>query len=369
MATNAPLPTTSTAPTGAAPGVEHREPARGAQPWIAAIVPFVVSRLISDLLILGAAWVRTIAPPFGGFAKWDGGWYTFIARGGYPVGNVLGGESAWPFFPLYPWTIRAVSWLGPSPEFSATLISHVATYLALVGLYRIATRRFEPGAARLAVWTAALFPAAFVWSMAYPSSLVFAAGVWAFDLVEDRRDLGAAVVLVGAVMVRPNGFLVAVALAFALHWAWRRMLVVIGPSVLAFLAWSWWCHHRTGDWLKFLHAKTGWSEIDLVDFVLRDRKIVVPHLVVAVLAVAAVVVVWRRLPRSWLVLTGLYLAVPLVTGMVGLGRYAGEVFPPFVAAGEILHRRRWWVVGAFFVGCVIVQAVCVEWVIRQDYLP
>lgn len=354
------------------PTVAHLPPARGATPWLAVIVPFVVSRLVSGALITASAQLRGITPPFGGFAKWDGGWYTVIARAGYWTGSNgpgLAGESPWPFFPVYPWLIRAVTVVGVSPEFAGVLISHVATFVALAGLYRITSRRFAGSAPSLAVWTCALFPAAFVWSMVYPSSLIFAACVWAFDLVEDRRDLAAGVVLVGAVMVRPNGFLCAVAIAFAVRWSWRRVLVVCGPSAAAFLAWSWYNHHRTGDWLRFLHAKTGWTEIDLVDFVLRDRKIAVPHVLVAAAAVTVVVATWRRLPRAWLVLTGVYLAVPLVTGMVGMGRYAGEVFPPFAAAGEVLRRRSAWVVVAFLAACVLVQAVCVDWVIRTDYLP
>jgi len=361
--------TTTGAPTVGPAGVEHRTPARGAAPWIAVIVPFVVSRLVSGGLIAVLAQGRSTTPAFAGFAKWDGGWYTLIARAGYWRGSIAGGETPWPFFPLYPWLIRAVHALGPSPELAGVLISHVACFVALAGLYRITTRRFPERAATLAVWTCALFPAAFVWSMVYPSALIFAACVWAFDLVEDRRDVAAGVVLIAAVMVRPNGFLCAVAIAFALRWSWRRVAIVCGPSALAFVAWCWYNHHRTGDWLRFLHAKNGWSEIDLVDFVLRDRKIAFPHVLVALAAVAAVVIVWRRLPRAWLVLTGIYLAVPLVTGMVGLGRYAGEVFPPFAAAGEILRTRSRTVVIGFLVVCVAVQAVCVAWTIRWDYLP
>ena len=62
------------------------------------------------------------------------------------------------------------------------------------------------------------------------------------------------------------------------------------------------------------------------------------------------------------------LALPFVTGMVGLGRYAGETFPPFVAAGEIL--RRWPRAGARRLRRIRgAQAVCAYWVIYLDYLP
>src|SRR3954453_12498592 len=46
----------------------------------------------------------------------------------------------------------------------------------------------------------------------------------------------------------------------------------------------------------------------------------------------------RRLPLAWLVFGVLYLVPSLQLGMVGVGRYANECFPPFVGAGQILDR-------------------------------
>jgi len=353
----------------AEPGVVHHPPATGAPPWRAAIAPFVVSRLVSAALITAAARARSAPVPFGGFAKWDGGWYTLIATRGYFHGFLNGAESPWPFFPLLPALIRALHWIGPSPALAGVLIDHVAFFVGLAGLYRITSRHFPARTATLAVWAIALFPASFVFSMVYPSAILFAASVWAFDLAESRHDLMAGLVVAAAVMVRPNGLLCAVALAVAVRWSVRRILLVAGPSALAFAGWCWFNHHRTGDWLHFLHAKRGWTEIDLVRFVLSDRKIAIPHVLLALAAAAAVVVVWRRLPQAWVLLSALYLALPLATGMVGLGRYAGELFPPFAAAGEILRRWPRWALVGFFVACVAAQAVCVYWVVYLDYIP
>jgi hypothetical protein len=46
------------------------------------------------------------------------------------------------------------------------------------------------------------------------------------------------------------------------------------------------------------------------------------------------------MPVSWLVLVGISLIPSLQLGMVGVGRYANECFPPFVAAGQVLERWR-----------------------------
>jgi hypothetical protein len=333
------------------------------------ILPFVVSRLLAAALILTMALTRHEQPLLHGFAKWDGFWYSQIARAGYFLDYVPGQESPWPFFPFLPALQRVVAWFGPSEALAGVLVNHAAFLLGLAGLYRIARRHFDDRAATLAVWAIALFPASFIFSMVYPSAIFLAASVWAFDLVEDRRDVAAGIVTVAAVMVRPNGFLMAVALAFAVGWNLRRVLVTCGPAAVAFGAWCLYNLDRTGDALTFFKSKDGWPEIDLVDFVLRDRKIAIPHVLLALGAVAAVVAVWRRLPVAWLVLTGVYLLPPLVVGMVGLGRYAGEVFPPFVAAGEILRRWPRPLVVATFAASVALQALSVYWVIHQDYLP
>jgi len=341
-------------------------------PLRAVVLPFLVSRVISDALILVMAKSRSSLAPayYSGFAKWDGAWYVAIARSGYGPKPVPGQVSRWPFFPFLPALIRAVSWLGASEVFAGVAVNHVAFLVGLAGLYRIGRRHVSPRASELGVWLIALFPASFLFSMIYPSAILFAASVWAFCLVEERHDLAAGLVVTAAVMVRPNGFVIALALAFAVGWAPKRVALACGPALLAFAGWLLYNQNKTGDALTFYKAKDGWPEIDLVDFILRDRKIAIPHLLLALAAVGAVVAVWRLLPKSWLVLTALYL-VPsfFFTGMVGLGRYAGEIFPPFVAGGEILRRWPRVAIGAVFVACVALQALCVYWVIHQDYLP
>ncbi len=92
----------------------------------------------------------------------------------------------------------------------------------------------------LAVWSLALFPAAFVFSLLYPSAIFLAASVWAFLLVEDRHDGWAGIVVAVAVLTRPNGIVLAVALGIGLvviRRAWRRALVVCGPAVVAVGIW------------------------------------------------------------------------------------------------------------------------------------
>jgi hypothetical protein len=335
------------------------------------VVPWFVSRLYSALLIIGA---RTVGGPggprFSGFTKWDGQWYLVIAAHGYgvlPHGHV---QTRWPFFPLLPGVIRAISDLGLPNRTGAVVFNHLVFLLALAGVWRIACRHTAPRPARLAVWALALFPGAFVFSMVYPSSIFLGASVWAFVLVEERRDLLAAVPVAAAALVRPNGIAVALALVLALR-SWRRVAIVCGPAVLALAAWLGFLQHRAHDPLIFLSAKSGWPEVTILAFLREPYRYdyVFPHLALGAAAVVAVVLWRRRLPAPWVLFTALYLVPSLGLGMVGFGRYTNECFPPFVAAGNLLDRARPWLRRAAFTTAVSGQALCAWWVIHQNYIP
>jgi Gpi18-like mannosyltransferase len=87
------------------------------------------------------------------------------------------------------------------------------------------------------VWAVALFPTSFLFSMVYPSALILAASVWAFLFAEEHRDLPAGALAAVATLARPNGIIVAIALALAVHLAWKRLPAILGPSAVAFGAW------------------------------------------------------------------------------------------------------------------------------------
>ena len=148
------------------------------------------------------------------------------------------------------------------------------------------------------MWSLALFPASFVFSMTYPSAIFLAASVWAFVLVEEHHDLAAGLVAVGAALVRPNGVVLAVALVVAVWWSWRRAVLVAGPSVVAVVAWCVYCADRTGDPFVFLTTKSRWQEITFVGlFEGHVKWSVLPHVVLA-LAALVVLVVQRKPPPT-----------------------------------------------------------------------
>jgi len=131
------------------------------------------------------------------------------------------------------------------------------------------------------------------------------------------------------------------------------------------------CWYWTGNPVVFLAAKLGWHEVDVVD-VVRDpigNPNACLHLVLGIAAVAVVLLRRRRLPSSWTLFTGLYLVPSLGLGIVGLGRYTNECFPPFVAAGELLERTSAVARRRLFLSAVGLQAAAAWWVLHQAHVP
>ncbi len=306
-------------------------------PWSAVVAPWLFSRVVSMVVLLAAVNDPARGSRFDQVAtRWDGAFYLDIARNGY--GPVDIPFPKWPFFPLLPGLIKAFDEVA-NDKVAIFVFNQLLFLVALAGVYRLASRHGGRTVGALSVWALALFPASFVFSMTYPSAIFLAASVWAFVLVEDHHDLAAGLVAVGSALVRPNGLVLAVALVVAVWWSWRRVLAVAGPSVVAVLAWCIYCADRTGDPLVFLTTKSRWQEITFVGlFEGHVKWSVLPHVVLAVAALVVLVVQRKRLPLSWLVFGALYLIPSLQLGMVGVGRYANECFPPFVGAGQILER-------------------------------
>jgi hypothetical protein len=322
---------TTTAAGGFAAGVARLFP------WRGVVAPWLLSRVVSIVVLLAAVNDPSRGSRFVQVAtRWDGAFYLDIARNGY--GPVDVPFPKWPFFPLLPGLIRALSEVADDKA-AIFVVNQVLFLVALAGVHRLASRHSGPKVARLAVWALALFPASFVFSMTYPSAIFLCASVWAFVLVEERFDLVAGLVAVGAAMVRPNGAVLVLALVVAVWPSWRRAVLVAVPSLVAVAGWCIWCWDRTGDPLVFLTTKSRWQEITFVGlFEGHVKWSVLPHVLLAIGALAVLVVQRKRLPLSWLVFGALYLIPSLQLGMVGVGRYANECFAPFVGVGQLLER-------------------------------
>jgi hypothetical protein len=177
-------------------------------------------------------------------------------------------------------------------------------------------------------------------------------------------------------MVRPNGIVVAVALAAGLVVRRRpartdltRAIVIAGPAVLAVAVWMGFLWHWTGDPFVFAKAKEAWDEITVVEVVRMHMKWPLPHLLLGLVALGAVWLGRRIVPWSWMLYAALYLVPPLVLGVVGLARYSAECFVPFVVAGALLARWPRWVSAALVTLSLAACATYSIWVVRYLWTP
>lgn len=307
-------------------------------------------------------------------ARWDSDWYLRIAESGY----------AWPsstpaFFPLYPLLVAVLGALLLGHHLLAgVLVSLGAGAAAFVLLERLARGRIGDEAARRALLYVALFPTSVFLGAVYSESLFLLLAVGAFVLAERGRLPEAGLVTGLALLTRPAGIAVLLALVvFAWHGDRLRGLAGVGIAgavglVYPLVLWIW-----VGEPLALLDAQeTVWRREVSVFGPFEDlwraadaRELL--ELAVVVGAIALCVVAWRRFGAAY----GLYglvvIAVPLTfpadgRPLLSTARFVFVAFPAFLALATLVQRRATHVAvcGVFAAGLavVVVKWALWEWV-------
>jgi hypothetical protein len=340
-----------------------------------ALLPFAVARVVVvGALGLAHFIVDRTHPSAAGVAArvhagllgWDAGWYETIARRGY---GPLGRESL-RFFPLVPLVTHAFAWvpgLGDGP--ALVLLANAAALAATAMLYTLALRETGDGhVARRALWILSLLPAAFVLVMGYAESVLLVLAIGCFLALRPPPGERAArphfavagVLAFGAALTRPIGVLLVLAVvAEVVRW-WPRLgrgervaglAAVAAPFVglLAFLAWS---KHTLGDWLAPLRVQLQSSHhgglSDPFATLYHDATGVLHHHVGTalhvpwvLLALAVLIVCWRRLPAPYTLFAAAVLAVAAAgANLDSFERYALSAFPLSIAAALVLTETQ-----------------------------
>jgi len=372
------------------------------EPLREALLPYVVARVVV-LSALGLAHFvvdRThpavpavAARVHSGLLGWDAGWYETIAREGYgPLGN-----QALRFFPAVPLLTHALAWvpgLGDGP--ALVLLANAAALAATAMLYVLARRETgDPAVARRAVWVLSLLPAAFVLVMGYAESvlLVFALGCFLAlrpapapawgpgpglgSHPDPEPDLGtpagserrpdphphfaiAGALAFAAALTRPIGVLLFLAVAPEVIRWWSRLgrseraagLGAIVAPFVGLLAFAAWAKHTVHDWWAPLRVQLQNSHhgglSDPVVTLFHDAKGVLHHHVGTalhvpwvLLALAMLVVCWRRLPAPYTLFAAAVLAVAVSgSNLDSFERYALSAFPLSLAAALLLAEAQ-----------------------------
>ena len=339
-----------------------------------AVLPFLVARVV----VVGALGLahfvvdRThpstpgvAARVHAGLLGWDAGWYESIARVGYAP---LGRQSL-RFFPAVPALTHALAWipgLGDGP--ALVLLANVAALAATAMLFVLVRRETgDVALARRSLWVLSLLPAAYVLVMGYAESLllVFAIGCFlalrpAPGVAAARPHFALAAVLALAAALRAHrraagigragraGAMVATPRAFRAAGGTggggravrrcRRVLGLgqarggglVGPARVQLQS----SHHGglSDPFSTLYHDATG---------LVHHHVGTALHVPWVLLALAMLIVCWRRLPAPYT----LFAAAVLVTAVAGSNldsfeRYALSAFPLSIAAALLLTQTQ-----------------------------
>lgn len=329
-----------------------------------ALGSWVVARLLAAAaLVTGHLFIGHVDDPLArtttrqGLLAWDGAFYADLAQHGYAALP----HSALRFFPLTPLLGRAVGWVGIGPRVGVVVVANIAALIAGVLLVRLVRREgFSDDVARRASWLLALAPAGFVLVLGYGEGVFLALAIGIVLAARNRHWVVAAVLGVLAGLSRPSGFIVAVPIAIeairALRGVAPRELAVRLLAVLAPFAGTgmflWWVGDRFGDALLPFRVQTRsnlkgsftnpvTSIPDAVNGLVHGRTVGTGlHVVWMIVAVALVVVCFRRLPASY----GWFSLAIVASAMTSANldsfeRYALSAFPLTIAVALIAHTR------------------------------
>lgn len=237
---------------------------------------YLLTRISLWITAHGARWlfprgsdVREAGAVLAPFQQWDANHYLHIARDGYFPAGAGPWMDDWDnreaFFPGFPLLLRAVHVVVPSWTAAGLLISLVAGAVAVLALSRIA-RAYVPEDAdgRRTALFFLLSPCAVFLAVGYTEALFLAFALPAWLAAQRHRWAPACTLTALATTVRVSGLFLAAAIAVLFVLSVRTRRDWRGAAWLALpalppLAYSWYLHAHTGDWMAWKSAQErGW---------------------------------------------------------------------------------------------------------------
>ncbi len=213
------------------------------------------------------------------FANWDGFWYRSVANIGYPD-YVSHFQTNLGFFPLYPLSTRALSylfiWATPygtigAITVAAIVLSTIGGFVTAVLIQRMATQWWDAEAGRRAVLLFCLFPGSVVFSMVYAEGIAIPLAAGCIYALSRRRWVLAGVLAGISTAVEPEAFILIIVCAVSAVLELRRQGWRLRAAARSFLApflsiWGGiafsiylWAH--TGSpFASFIAQHDGWHE-------------------------------------------------------------------------------------------------------------
>jgi hypothetical protein len=355
----------------------------------AVAVPFLVTR--AGVLLVGllaavfigyvpepnapSGWQVAADPVRNLLARWDAFWYLDIATRGYHWnGNPLQQQNV-VFFPLLPLLMRlGGALIGGHLLIAGLAVSLTAFFFALCYFWRWTADRAGPDAATGAVWLLSAFPSAIFFSAVYTESLYLLIAIAACYYAEGRRFVRSALIGFVGGLVRPNGLLLSIPIAWIAFVSGRdrgrdrliwRAIAAAAP-VLGVLCFSAYLFSTVGNGTAWIANQAAWP---------RDLNAPPPdphapmnlwwiqNAVPLALVVIAVAPLTALLGSAYGLFVVSNVAPPLLRhGLLSMGRFSSVMFPVFAwLAIRARGRARTRIIVAFAIGQAVLAALFFIW--------
>ncbi|MCL5612061.1 MAG: hypothetical protein M1485_05840 [Chloroflexi bacterium] len=297
------------------------------------------------------------------FARWDSRWYFSIIKDGYQASvNLKTAYSNMAFFPLYPYLVKSLGWFGldlPNGYYILVglILSNLCFLASAMLLYKliIGPLGFRHATAQRTLGLLLVFPASFFFASFYPESLFLFLTLAAFTLALQEKWLLTGVCTALAILARPQG----VVLAFALAWLYMEQrhwrLQDIRPNVLwfaltplALLLHFYSLYLKSGDFLAYFDATKAWGGVDAGIFQNPLQNLQGPSLdvfkidfiLIILFLICSIYMLWKWPVKAYGIFALIMCIMPLATGLlVSMSRELVVIFPIFILLGEKLKRR------------------------------
>jgi len=363
--------------------------------WNAILFPFLVTRGIwvfvayfaynnfqpnpSYLRYVKQGYFLTRIFPLDIFTRWDSKWYFSILKGGYqPSADLRTVYSNLAYFPLYPYLVKSVGWLGVSlPDglyiLLGLLLSNLFFLASAALLYRLIIRSpgFDADGAQRALILLILFPVSFFFSAFYPESLFLFLTLLGFTFALEEKWAWTGICAALVVVTKPTGIIPVIALGWLYmekkQWRLQAIRLSILWFLLAPLALFLHFYHLyliSGHPFAFIDAMTAWGGIQPATYWNPFQNLTgagldvfkVDLVLMILFLVASAYSIWKWPVKAYGVYALLMILLAVSEGLlVSMSRYLLVCFPVFVLLGQKLRGGKWFDLTA--AACLALQVI------------
>jgi hypothetical protein len=241
------------------------------RPWLVALAVMLITHVVFMGVAVAASWLLASGdgPPSVGLVDL---WYRFdadhllkVAEFGYTDPRTF--EFPTVFFPLFPLTVRALTYLGVPLSVAGLLVPAISSLVAFAFLYRLAEDDIGHGAGRIAVLFLGFFPTGFFMVAPYTEALFLAGAIPAFYYARRGQWWRAALPTAVAVATRNTGIFLLLGLAVEFlrqrKYSWpdvRRGLLAVTLGALPLIFYCAYLWLVFGDPFRFIaDYGAGWN--------------------------------------------------------------------------------------------------------------